>query len=72
MKSPSKDNAPKIVKIGPEDAMQMLEMNGTNRPLNDQHVKRIARQIADGKWKFNGDTIKLSVSNDILDGQHRL
>ena len=71
MKLPSRE-APKIVKIGPEDAMAMLEMNGANRPLNDQHVKRIARQIADGKWKFNGDTIKIAVSNDILDGQHRL
>jgi hypothetical protein len=71
MKSRSRDN-PKVTMIAPEDAMQMLEMNGANRPLNDQHVKRIARQIADGKWRFNGDTIKIAVTNDILDGQHRL
>lgn len=73
MKLPSKvKEAPKIVRITPEDAVAMLEMNDSNRPLNDQHVKRIARQIADGKWKFNGDTIKIAVTNDILDGQHRL
>lgn len=70
MKSPSRD--PKIVVITPEEAVQMLEMNGSNRPLNHQHVERIARQIADGKWRFNGDTIKISKTNDILDGQHRL
>ncbi len=38
------DNTPKIVTITPEDAMHMLESNETNRPLNDQHVRRIARQ----------------------------
>ena len=53
-------------------AMELLEYNGLNRPLNDQHVHRIARQIETGKWKFNGDTIKLATNRDILDGQHRL
>lgn len=43
-----------------------------NRPLSDQHVSRIARQIKSGKWRFNGDTIKISDSEDVLDGQHRL
>jgi len=40
--------------------------------LNDAHVKRLAQQIIDGKWRFNGDSIKLSVDSSILDGQHRL
>lgn len=71
MKLPVK-KAPEIVTITPADAMSLLEMNGTNRPLNEQHVKRIARQISDSKWKFNGDTIKIATTNDILDGQHRL
>lgn len=53
-------------------ATQMLEHNTLNRPLNDQHVKRIAGQIISGKWRFNGDTIKFSEGGDILDGQHRL
>lgn len=66
------DITPKIVTITPEEAVHMLETNGCNRPLNDQHVRRIARQIMDGKWRFNGDTIKISTGNDILDGQHRL
>jgi hypothetical protein len=35
-------------------------------------VKRIAAQILADKWKFNGDTIKISVDNEVLDGQHRL
>lgn len=71
MKLPARKQ-PEIVTITPADAMALLEMNGTNRPLNEQHVKRIARQISDGKWKFNGDTIKIATTKNILDGQHRL
>lgn len=63
---------PKIITLTPEMAMGFLEYNKNNRPLNDQHVQRIARQIADGKWKFNGDTIKIADTGDVLDGQHRL
>jgi len=70
MRGPS-NNLTKVV-ITPEDAAQLLDANGSNRPLNEAHVKRIARQILDGKWRFNGDTIKISSTNDILDGQHRL
>ncbi len=70
MRGPS-NNLTKVT-ITPEDAAQLLEANGSNRPLNEQHVKRIARQIMDGKWRYNGDTIKISSTNDILDGQHRL
>lgn len=70
MKSP--DNTPKVVTITVEDATYMLESNKANRPLNQQHVNRIAAQIRDGKWRFNGDTIKISSTNDVLDGQHRL
>lgn len=40
--------------------------------MNQRHVDRIARQIADGHWRFNGDTIKVSDDGEVLDGQHRL
>lgn len=60
------------ITLTPELATQLLERNSLNRPLSDQHVSRIARQIKSGKWKFNGDTIKIADTNDVLDGQHRL
>lgn len=60
------------ISITPEMAMELLEHNTLNRPLSDSHVKHIASQIADNRWKFNGDTIKISVDNQVLDGQHRL
>ena len=67
-----KNSLPKIVTITPEMATALLEKNTNNRPLNEMHVKRLVRQIEDGKWKFNGDTIKISDEGAVLDGQHRL
>jgi hypothetical protein len=53
-------------------ATQLLDSNNLNRPISDQHVQRIAGQIREGKWRFNGDTIKISEDESVLDGQHRL
>jgi hypothetical protein len=66
------NNTPQITTITPEDALHMLDFNRCNRPANQQHINRIADQIKAGKWRFNGDTIKISETNEILDGQHRL
>jgi hypothetical protein len=60
-----------VVLLTPELATELLEHNTWNRPISDAHVKRIAKQITDGRWRFNGDTIKLSTEHDVLDGQHR-
>jgi hypothetical protein len=65
-------NAPELVSITPEIATRLLEKNGLNRPLSDSHVDRLAKQIRDGKWQINGDTIKIADTEDVLDGQHRL
>lgn len=53
-------------------AAQILEGNSTNRPLSDAHAKRISRQMSNGLWKINGETIKIGSTGDVLDGQHRL
>jgi len=66
-----KPKKPDIVTLTPKMAMQLLEANSHNRPIRDHHVKRIARQITNGGWKFNGDTIKVAENGDVLDGQHR-
>lgn len=60
------------VTLTPEKCLQLLESKFNNRPLNDLHVKRLAQQIKDGLWIFNGDTIKVSDEGEVLDGQHRL
>ena len=58
--------------ITPDDATKLLEANQQNRPLRQPHVNRIAREMSAGRWKFNGDTIKIADTGDVLDGQHRL
>lgn len=60
------------IMLTPERAAELLEHNTLNRPLSQLHVERLARQIVAGKWKFNGDTIKIAATGDVLDGQHRL
>lgn len=65
-------NRIRTIIVTPELATELLEKNKVNRPLRQTHVQRIANQIRLGKWQFNGDTIKISDSEDVLDGQHRL
>jgi hypothetical protein len=61
-----------VVWITPELATKMLDHNKLNRPLRQVHVNRIARLITGDRWKFNGDTVKIAYTGDVLDGQHRL
>lgn len=58
--------------ITPETAMALLELNKLNRPIDQANIKRIAKAIAEDRWKYNGDTIKISDDDSVLDGQHRL
>ena len=60
------------VMLTPEMAMQLLEHNTHNRPISQMHVARLVEQIAANLWQFNGDTIKISIDGQVLDGQHRL
>ena len=66
------DRTLETVLLTPKMATELLEHNTLNRPLTQPHVDRIARQIENGKWQFNGDTIKISDDGMVLDGQHRL
>lgn len=61
-----------LVLMTPDMAMDLLQHNTLNRPLSDGHMQRIARQISEGKWQFNGDTIKIADTKAVVDGQHRL
>ena len=54
--------------LTPSRASELLEHNKINRPIIDSHVARLDRQIVLGKWRFNGDTIKISDDGDVLDG----
>lgn len=60
------------VKIDSEYARQLLLLNKRNRPIDFNVVRGYAAEMKVGHWKFNGDSIRISVANNILDGQHRL
>lgn len=62
----------KYVFMTPEKAKELLDINVRNRSINQRLVNRIAGDISRGKWQVNGETIKVSSTNKLLDGQHRL
>lgn len=53
-------------------ARTLLSGQKKNRPLKQSKVKHIAKDIAEGRWAMNGESIVLDTDGDLLDGQHRL
>lgn len=60
------------VTITPEYAAALLANNPHNRPIKVRLVQYYAEQMRKGEWELNGETIKLSKSGTLMDGQHRL
>lgn len=58
--------------ITPEMASDLLENNPRNRPLKRMHVAFLCEEMRNGRWKFNGDTIRIATDGSLIDGQHRL
>lgn len=63
---------PKLETIKPEDAQAILARNTNNRSLNTNTVRFYQKQMEQGKWDINGETIKIADDGQLLDGQHRL
>jgi len=61
-----------IEEIGPKEAKFMLGVNTHNRTIRQSRVDTMVRDMKAGKWQLNGESIKFSVTNRLLDGQHRL
>lgn len=66
------ENNIKSVRIDPDFARILLEMNTRNRPKSASIIKAYAEAMKAGNWKLNGETIKVTSDGFILDGQHRL
>jgi hypothetical protein len=62
----------KVSTITPEIARKLLENNPVNRPINNRLVQAIAASIRSGQYVLNGESIIISKTNRLLDGQHRL
>lgn len=61
----------KHVTMTPELAQKYLELNTGNRHLRQHIVDRYAADMKNGRWKLNGEAIKVTPTR-LLDGQHRL
>ncbi len=61
-----------ILDVSPEMAEQWLSRNPNNRNLRGQVIASYARDMSAGSWVLNGETVKISSTGHLLDGQHRL
>ena len=62
-----------VVTITPEIAILWLTIyNKKNRRIYPARIRKYVRDIEAGLWKLNGESIKISDKQILLDGQHRL
>lgn len=60
------------VQVDRELASDLLSLNIHNRPLKQGTIDSYTEEMKKGKWKSNGDTIRISRTGVLLDSQHRL
>jgi len=59
--------------ITPDRAKQLLDQNiENNRSFSPGRVRRYASDMAAGRWRYNGESIKIDVRGRMIDGQQRL
>lgn len=62
----------KVEKVTPELAEKLLETNTKNRKLSSEVVTKLADQMKNGQWNFDGSPVRIDSKGDLVDGQHRL
>lgn len=68
----SGDTQVEVVHVTPKLASEMLSRNSRNRPLSATRVNALALAMREGRFSFNGDSIRFGTDGVLLDGQHRL
>lgn len=61
-----------VMSITPEIADRWLGKNIKNRHVREEVVASYARDMTSSAWKLTGESVKWSVDQVLLDGQHRL
>lgn len=60
-------------RITPERAGAILANNKTrNRPLTSVKVRRLIRDLKEGRWRLNGESVIFTNAGDVHDAHHRL
>lgn len=62
----------KVISMTPALASHYLSNNPSNRPVSPKRVSQFAAMMANGQWALNGETVVISATGRLLDGQHRL
>lgn len=66
-------DVPVRVEIGPEMARWMLAtINPVNRAIRQSNLGSLKRAMESGGFVYTGDSLKVSTSGRLIDGQHRL
>lgn len=58
--------------LTPQKAKEILTKHPVNRRAAEAVIERYGRDMKAGKWKLNGQTVKISSAGNLIDGQHRL
>lgn len=59
--------------VTPHEAQALLDArNNVNRPFVERRAIEMAEAISNGRFVFNGDTVRFDRNGKLLDGQHRL
>jgi len=62
----------RVETITPEIAKQLLEVNTNNRKVSQANTRKIEEALEAGEWQVSGQTIIISETGRLLDGQHRI
>ena len=62
----------RVENITPYKALLLLESNTRNRKMRKERVDMYTRDMREGRWRTNGESIVVTESGVLVDGQHRL
>lgn len=60
-----------LVTLTPALAALLLSRNQKNRPISEVGLDRLKRDLLEGRWVFNGESIVVADDGGLNDGQHR-
>lgn len=61
-----------VITINPKKAKELLKQNRNNRKLVKKKVEKYVKDMKEGRWKENGESIIMDKNNNFKDGQHRM